>query len=82
MVLAGFAPMALLAAVLSAVKDAADEMSKLDRVPTVERLSLCWLLTLSSTKLELMSLEGLALPRSPIGASGAEVSESVLEAVT
>ncbi len=38
-VLAGLAPMALLAAVLSAVNDAADEMSKLDRVPTVERLS-------------------------------------------
>ncbi len=69
----GLAPMALLAAVLSAVNDADDEMSKLDRVPTVERLSRCWLLTLSSTKLELlMSLEGRALPRSPMGASGAE----------
>ena len=40
-VLEGLPPMALLGAVLSAVKEAAKEPSKLERVPTVDLLSRC-----------------------------------------
>lgn len=80
----GLAPMALLGAVLSAVNEAAEEMSKLERVPTVDLLSRCWLPTPSSmlAKLGFMSLEGRALPLSPMGASGADASFSVLEGVS
>lgn len=79
--LAGLPPTALLGAVLSAVKDAAEETSKLERVPRVDRLSRCWLARPSSmlARLGLTSLEGRTLPLSPMGASGAEISTSLLE---